>query len=245
MRDFSKLEKRLKVKFRSQDLLQQAHIHRSYLNENPKLKLHHNERLEFLGDAVLELAVTEYLFQTYDNPEGELTNLRAALVNATMLSKKAQKIGLNDYLFLSRGEAKDKGKAREIILANTFEALIGAIYLDQGYNAAKDFIKRELLYELPDIIEKKLYMDPKSKLQEITQDEYNITPNYKVLSQWGPDHAKVFRVGVYLNNFLLAEGEGLSKQESQVAAAAEALKIESWKNFKQEKKRRNRQEDWV
>jgi ribonuclease-3 len=229
--EFSKLEKKLGLKFKNGDLLKQAHIHRSYLNENPKLGLLHNERLEFLGDAVLELTVTEYLYQNYKNPEGELTNWRAALVNATMLSKKAQELGLNNYLFLSHGEAKDTGKAREIILANTFEALVGAIYLDQGYDAAKNFIKKVLLPELPYIIKHKLYLDPKSKLQEITQDVYNITPTYQVLSQWGPDHAKKFKIGVYLNDFILAEGIGASKQEAQVQAAQEALKTESWKRY--------------
>jgi len=231
--DFSKLEKKLGIKFKNQNLLKQAHIHRSFLNENPEFKLEHNERLEFLGDAVLELAVTEYLYQNYKNPEGELTNWRAALVNALMLSKKAKSLGLNDYLFLSRGESKDKGKAREIILANTFEALIGAIYLDQGFNTVKKFIKKYLLIELPDIIKNKLYLDPKSKLQEITQEIFNITPIYQVLSQWGPDHAKKFKVGVYLNNFLLGEGEGSSKQEAQIVAAHRALEIQSWKRYQE------------
>lgn len=231
-RDFSKLEKKLGVKFKNQDLLKQAHTHRSFLNENPYSKLEHNERLEFLGDAVLELAVTEYLYENYKNPEGELTNWRAALVNAIMLSKKAQKLGLNDYLFLSRGEAKDKGKAREIILANTFEALVGAIYLDQGFEIVKVFIEKDLLCELPYIIKHKLYLDPKSKLQEITQDTYNITPTYQVLAEWGPDHAKKFRIGVYLNDFLMAEGEGFSKQEAQVSAAHKALQIKGWEKYK-------------
>lgn len=236
--DFSKLEKELGLKFKNQNLLKQAHIHRSYLNENPNTGLEHNERLEFLGDAVLELIVTEYLYQNYKNPEGELTNWRAALVNATMLSKKAQSLGLNDYLFLSRGEAKDKGKAREIILANTFEALVGAIYLDQGYNTAGKFIQKALLPELPYIIEHKLYLDPKSKLQEITQDAYNITPTYQVLAEWGPDHAKKFKIGVYLNEFLLGEGVGLSKQEAQIQAAQHALKNEKWKKYNHPQRRR-------
>ncbi|MEW6407264.1 MAG: ribonuclease III [Patescibacteria group bacterium] len=232
VRDFSNLEKKLGIKFKNQNLLKQAHTHRSYLNENPKLGLEHNERLEFLGDAVLELAVTEHLYQNYKNPEGELTNWRAALVNATMLSHKAQNLGLNNYLFLSKGEAKDTGKAREIILANTFEALIGAIYLDQDYPTVKKFIEKILLPELPYIIKHKLYLDPKSKLQEITQDVYNITPTYQVLTEWGPDHAKKFKIGVYLNDFILANGIGASKQEAQVHAAQQALKTETWKKYK-------------
>lgn len=231
VRDFSKLEKQLGIKFKNQNLLKRAHIHRSYLNENPKLGLEHNERLEFLGDAVLELVVTEHLYRNYKNPEGELTNWRAALVNSTMLSRKAQSLGLNNYLFLSKGEAKDTGKAREIILANTFEALIGAIYLDQNYPTIKKFIEKILLPELPYIIKHKLYLDPKSKLQEITQDAYNITPTYQVLAEWGPDHAKKFKIGVYLNDFILASGIGASKQEAQINAAQQALKTKTWEKY--------------
>lgn len=231
-RDFSKLEKRVGIKFKNRNLLRQAHVHRSYLNENPDFELDHNERLEFLGDAVLELAVTEYLYRNYKNPEGELTNWRAALVNAAMLARHASRLGINDYLFLSRGEAKDTGKAREIILANTYEALVGAIYLDQGMEAARKFIEKDLLFELSEIITKKLYLDPKSRLQEITQDAFNITPTYQVLKEWGPDHARKFKIGVYLNGYLMGEGEGSSKQEAQVRAASEAMKTESWKRFK-------------
>lgn len=228
MKDFSLLEKRLRITFNNQDLLRQALVHRSYLNENPGFPLPHNERLEFLGDAVLELVVTEYLYKNYPNPEGELTNWRAALVNAIMLSAIARDLGLEDYLYLSRGEAKDAGsKARQYILANAIEAVIGAIYLDQGMSAAADFIKREVLVKLPEVLAKKLYLDPKSRFQELAQEKVGITPHYLVLDESGPDHAKQFRVGLYVGDELVAEGVGSSKQEAQVAAAEAGLKAKS------------------
>lgn len=228
MKDFSQLEKKLNFQFKNKDLLTEAFIHRSYINENPKVNLSHNERLEFLGDAVLELVVTEYLYNNYKNPEGELTSWRAALVNAQTLSQTAKDIGFNDYLLLSQGEAKDIGKARHYILANAFEAFIGAIYLDSGYEAAKDFIKSHLLKKLPEIIEKKLYHDPKSRFQEEAQERVRITPVYKVLKEWGPDHARHFIIGVYLGQELVAEGEGSSKQLAEEDAAAKALEIRGW-----------------
>jgi len=200
MKDFSKLEEKIGVKFKNQDLLIQSVVHRSYLNENPGFKLPHNERLEFLGDAVLELIVTEYLYQNYQNPEGELTNWRASLVNAKMLSETAKELEIDKYPCLSKGEAKEpvNSKARQYILANAFEALAGAIYLDQGYVVAREFIKKYLISKLPHILEYKLFIDPKSKFQEIAQEKYGITPSYKVLEESGPDHAKHFKVGVYL-----------------------------------------------
>ncbi len=214
------------MSFKDQDLLKQSLVHRSYLNENPGFGLPHNERLEFLGDAVLELIVTEYLYQNYPNPEGELTNWRAALVNAVMLSGIAKDLGLEDYLYLSRGEAKDVGtKARQYILANAIEAVIGAIYLDRGMSSASDFIGREILAKLPQVFEDKLYLDPKSRFQELAQDKAGVTPHYIVLDEHGPDHAKVFRVGLYVGEELVAEGEGSSKQEAQVAAAEAGLKV--------------------
>jgi len=218
----------LDLKFKNPDLLKQALTHRSYLNENPNFGLDHNERLEFLGDAVLELVVTEYLYQNYKNPEGELTSWRAALVNAEMLSKKAKKLGLNDEILLSRGEAKDTGKARDYILANALEALIGAIYLDGGYEIAKKFINENILIELPSVLENKLYLDAKSQFQERAQEEVNITPEYKVLKEWGPDHDKKFKIGVYLNTELVAVAIGSSKQEAQQKAAEKALKAKDW-----------------
>jgi len=229
MKDFSQLESQLGVTFKNQDLLRQAMVHRSYLNENPGFNLPHNERLEFLGDAVLELVVTEHLYQDYPNPEGELTNWRAALVNAIMLSSIAKELGLEDYLYLSRGESKDSGgKARQYILANAIEAVIGAIYLDQGQAVTADFISRCVLSKLPGVLEHKLYLDPKSRFQELSQDKVGVTPHYLVLDEHGPDHAKEFRVGLYLGEELVAEGTGASKQEAQVAAAEAGLHAKQW-----------------
>jgi len=229
MKDFLLLEKKLNLKFKNKDLLIQAFVHRSYLNENPDFYLGNNERLEFLGDAVLELAVTEYLFKEYpQKPEGELTNWRAALVNAKMLGKVAFDLGFNDFLLLSKGEEKETGKARMYILANTFEALIGAIYLDQGYERCQQFIREHLICKLPEIIEKGLFKDPKSRFQEEAQERVKITPTYKVLEESGPDHARHFVVGVYLGQELVARGEGTSKQEAEEEAAREALKTKGW-----------------
>ncbi|MFH1461099.1 MAG: ribonuclease III [Patescibacteria group bacterium] len=222
------LEKNIKIEFNNKDLLQQALVHRSYLNENPDFRLKDNERLEFLGDAVLELVVTDFLYQNYPNPEGELTNWRAALVNAKMLTRVADKLKLESRLLLSRGEAKDTGRARRYILANAFEALVGAIYLDQGYSQAREFIERIILKELPQIIKEKLYQDPKSRFQEEAQEGVGITPTYEVIREWGPDHDKQFIVGVYLNKELIAEGQGPSKQEAQEKAAEEALEKKGW-----------------
>ncbi|MBZ9578597.1 ribonuclease III [Patescibacteria group bacterium] len=229
MKDFSPLEEKLNLKFKNKDFLIQAFVHRSYLNENPDFYLPHNERLEFLGDAVLELVVTEYLYQSYpEKSEGELTNWRAALVNAKMLAKVAQDLDSNKFLLLSRGEEKEVGKARQYILADTFEALIGAIYLDQGYKACQDFIKKYLIKELPEIIEEGLYKDAKSCFQEEAQERVKITPTYKVLEEWGPDHAKHFIIGVFLREALIAKGEGSSKQEAEEEAAKRALEIKNW-----------------
>jgi ribonuclease III len=224
----TELEDKIGVKFKNSDLLLQALTHRSYLNENPKWHLDQNERLEFLGDAVLELVVTEYLYNNYPDPEGELTNWRAALVNAIMMAKVSVKIDLNNYLLLSRGEAKDTGRARQYILANAMEAVIGAIYLDQGYKAADKFISKFILDELPKILEEKAYKDYKSLFQERAQDEVGITPTYEVMKEWGPDHAKNFRIGVFLEKDLIGEGEGPSKQDAQQEAAKAALEQKGW-----------------
>jgi len=229
MNDFSPFEKKLGLIFKNKDLLIQAFCHRSYLNENLGFRLPHNERLEFLGDAVLELVVTEYLYQNYpEKSEGELTNWRAALVNAKELAIVARNLDFNDYLLLSKGEAKEIGKARQYILANTFEALIGAIYLDQGYQACQDFIKRNLIKELPKIVEAGLFKDAKSRFQEEAQERVGITPIYQVLEEWGPDHAKHFIIGVFLSEELVAKGEGSSKQEAEEEAAKNALEIKDW-----------------
>jgi ribonuclease III len=229
MKDFSILEKKLGLKFKNKDLLKQAFTHRSYLNENPDFKLDHNERLEFLGDAVMELIVTEHLFKDYpEKAEGDLTNWRAALVNAKMLTSVAEELGFNDFLLLSKGESKELGKARAYILANAFEAFLGALYLDSGYEPCDGFIKKNLLKRLAEIIKEGSYKDAKSKFQEQAQEKVSVTPNYKVLKESGPDHDKKFVVGVYLQEQLIAEGKGSSKREAEEAAAQEALKVKKW-----------------
>lgn len=230
MHDFSKLEKKLDLKFKNKDLLIQAFVHRSFLNENPDFKLSHNERLEFLGDAVVEHIVTEHLYKEYpEKSEGEMTSWRAALVNAKMLTTIAQNLDFNDFLLLSQGEIKEEGKARQYILANTFEAFIGSLYLDQGLDICRDFIKKNLMKELPFIIESGVFKDAKSWFQEETQEKTGVTPTYNILEEWGPDHDKKFIVGVFLGEELIAKGEGSSKQEAEENAAKEALKVKKWR----------------
>lgn len=226
---FSDFEKKTNITFKNKDLLKQAFIHRSFINENPNSGSSHNERLEFLGDAVLELVVTDFLYKKYVTyTEGELTALRSALVNAIIISEVASKIGMNEYLLLSKGEAKDSGKARQYILANTYEAYIGAIYIDQGYNSAEKFVTATLLPYTEEIVSKKLWRDAKSLVQEKTQEFVGVTPAYKVLSESGPDHDKHFTVGILFGSDLIAEGKGKSKQEAEQAAALAALKIKNW-----------------
>ena len=222
------LSKKIGVSFKEISLLQQAVTHRSYLNENRTYELNHNERLEFLGDAVLELIVTEYLYANYANPEGELTSWRSALVNGEMLATVAQEIGVEKYLMMSRGEAKDVGRARQYLLANALEAIIGSIYLDQGYDVAKNFVLSRVVVNLKEILEKKLYLDPKSYFQEKAQESDKLTPSYRVMKEWGPDHDKHFVVGVFLGSELVAEGEGNSKQEAQREAARIGLEVKGW-----------------
>ncbi len=227
--DFTKFEEASGITFKNKELLRRAFTHRSFLNENRGAESSHNERLEFLGDAVLELIVTEYLFEKYpDSNEGDLTAYRASLVNAITLSEVAQKINVNDFLLLSKGEAKDTGKARQYILANTMEAIIGAIYLDQGYDTAKYFISKNLFHLIDKIVEDKSWIDAKSKFQEKAQEKESETPVYKSLKEEGPDHDKHFTVGVYLNNELIAEGVGMSKQEAEQSAARQALEVKGW-----------------
>ena len=228
MSDIADLEQKIGIVFRNKDLLLTALTHRSYLNENTSWQFPHNERLEFLGDAVLELVVTENLYANYPNPEGEMTNWRAALVNSVMLAHVATKMDLNEHLLLSRGEAKDIGRARQYILANAVEAVIGALYLDAGYEAAKQLIMQFIMDELPGILSGESYRDSKSRLQEEAQDRLSITPNYTVLEEWGPDHAKQFKIGVFLEKDLVGEGQGPSKQEAQQAAAEDALAKKGW-----------------
>jgi ribonuclease-3 len=222
--DQKELEKILGVKINNADIFLSAFTHRSYLNENRGFHLPHNERLEFLGDAVLELVATEYLYKNYPHPEGELTNFRSALVNYKMLSDIAKRLGFEKFLLMSRGEAKDTGRARQVILANCIEAVIGALYLDLGYQATTNFIAKEVLVELPKVISGGSYVDPKSKLQEIIQEKRGVTPTYEVVSETGPDHNKVFVVGAYIGEQEVGQGTGPSKQEAELAAAENALK---------------------
>lgn len=221
--DQQELEKILQIKISNPDFYLSAFTHRSYLNENRGFSLPHNERLEFLGDAVLELAATEYLYRNYDHPEGELTNFRSALVNYKMLSDIARRLGFEKFLLMSRGEAKDTGRARQVILANCIEAVLGAMYLDAGYQTTTNFIAREILVELPKIIEGETYVDPKSKLQELIQEKRGITPTYGVISESGPDHNKTFVVGAFVGTVEVGRGQGPSKQEAELAAAEDAL----------------------
>jgi ribonuclease III len=228
-KDLSGLVEKLGISYKEDGNLRQAVVHRSYLNEHPDFPLGHNERLEFLGDAVLELVVTEYLYGKYENPEGELTNWRAALVNGQNLAKTAREIGIEEFLYLSKGEQKDvDSKARNYILANAMEAIIGAVYLDFGWDTSKEFITKFILSGLEEILQKKSYIDPKSQFQEEAQSRMSITPNYKVLEESGPDHSKTFRIGVYLGKEMVATGNGSSKQEAQIDAAAKGLAAKGW-----------------
>ncbi len=227
--DLESLQTTVGYTFKDDQLLRQAMVHRSYLNENPDFALGHNERLEFLGDAVLELVVSDYLYRQYPNPEGDLTNWRASLVNAKSLSEVAKKLDLDQWLMLSRGESKDKGsKARQNIHANAIEAIIGAMYLDGGIEPAGTFITTNILSTLAHILDNELYIDPKSRFQEKSQEIVGVTPNYRVLKEWGPDHDKHFQVGIYLGSEEIATGEGASKQEAQVDAATNGLVAKGW-----------------
>jgi ribonuclease-3 len=226
--DTAQLKEKLVIEIVNTDLFHEALTHRSFLNEHKGYAHPHNERLEFLGDAVLELVVTRHLFDHFENPEGELTSFRAALVNGDMLGKIGQDLGLQDFLLMSRGEAKDTGRARLYLVANAMEAIIGALYLDQGYDAAKDFIERYVLNHLPEVLEQGLYTDAKSRFQEVAQEKVGVTPGYRVLREWGPDHDRHFIAGVYLGDELVAEGEGISKQDAQRAAAKAGLEKKNW-----------------
>lgn len=229
MIDFSIFEKNTKILFKNKDLLKQAFIHRSYINENPKIGLAHNERLEFLGDAVLELVVTDFLYKKYTSyNEGELTSIRSALVNAVIIAEVAGELGMNNFLLLSKGESKDTGKARQYILANTYEAYLGSLYLDQGYEPSKKFIEDTLLIHTDEIVKKKLWRDAKSLVQEKAQEFLSLTPSYKVIGETGPDHDKHFTIGIYFGNELAGQGKGGSKQEAEQQAALSALTINHW-----------------
>ena len=220
--DFS--ENGIKIKFKNIKLLMLAFTHRSYINEHKKSASEHNERLEFLGDAVLELATTEYLYRKYDQPEGIMTAWRSALVRTESISEVAADLGFEPMLRLSRGEKRGSERARQQILANTFESVVGAIYLDRGFKAASKFIEQHLLSRLDAIIEDGSWRDAKSHLQEVAQSVDGHTPEYRVLSEDGPDHEKIFTVGVFVLGKKRGQGQGASKQEAQQSAAADALK---------------------
>lgn len=229
MINFKDFETRSGVTFENKDLLRQAFTHRSYINEHKKAGLEHNERLEFLGDAVLELIVTEYLYDKYPKyNEGEMTSLRSALVNANTLSDVAARLGVDEYLLLSRGEAKDKGRARQYILANTFEALVGAMFLDRGYAVAQGFVAEHTFHLIPDILKDGLGIDSKSLFQEEAQERAGVTPSYKTLREEGPDHDKLFTIAVFLGNEEVAQGDGKSKQDAEQAAARAGLGAKGW-----------------
>lgn len=228
-KDFSGFERKIGLVFTDERLLRSAFTHRSYINEHKGEKLEHNERLEFLGDAVLELATTHFLYVKFpEKAEGELTALRSALVNTNTLSDTASALGMNEYLLLSKGEEKDTGRARSFLLANAFESMVGAIYLDQGYEAAERFIGQFLFVKIDEIIEKQLWLDAKSHFQEKAQDEVGVTPLYSTIKETGPDHDKKFIVGVYLRDVLVAQGEGKSKQEAEQDAARAGLLAKGW-----------------
>ena len=229
--NFENLAKHIGVEFDDISLLRAACTHRSYINENRGSGLEHNERLEFFGDAVFELVVTSFLFRKYPHhTEGELTAYRSAIVNTISLTKVAEHMGLNKYLLLSKGEAKDIGRARSIILANTVEALIGAIYTDRGYDIAANFISEHVLtvIDIDEIVKKKLWLDAKSRFQERAQEKAGITPSYKTLKAIGPDHDKEFTLGVFLGDVQVATGSGASKQEAEQKAAEKALEVKGW-----------------
>jgi ribonuclease III len=228
--DFSKFEEQAGVEFKDKSLLKQAFTHRSYINENRASGLEHNERLEFLGDAVLELVITDYLYgRLKDSSEGQMTALRSALVNSDTCARVAQSMGANDFLLLSKGESKDTGRARQYILANTLEAIIGAIYMDQGYEAAKDFILKQIAPVMEEIIAGGTWIDAKSLFQERAQEYKGLTPIYKTIKETGPDHDKHFTVRVSVGDEVMGEGEGKSKQDAEQVAAQNALEKQGWK----------------
>jgi ribonuclease-3 len=229
MKDYKELEKKIGVKIKNHDFLKTAFVHKSYINEHRGENIEHNERIEFLGDAVLELAVTDYLFKKCpDSDEGEMTSFRSALVKGKHLAEVSEELNLGKYLFLSRGEEKSGGRDKKYILANTLESLIGAIYLDHNYGVAEKFIKKFILAKLDDILEKDLHIDAKSRFQEISQEKEEVTPHYEVMEEKGPDHDKNFTMGVFIRDELVATGEGSSKQKAEESAAKNALKAKKW-----------------
>ncbi len=227
--DLKVLEKTIDYVFKNQDILIESLTHRSYINES-NLK-RNNERLEFLGDAILEFVVTDYLFKNFSEySEGDLTSFRAAVVKTESLASESIRLNIGSFILMSKGEESSGGRFRQYILADTFESIIGAIYMDSGFSKAEEFIVKNVCYKIEEVISKKSYIDSKSKLQEISQEEFRITPGYKVISENGPDHEKVFVMGAYLNDKLISQGEGRSKQDAEQKAAAVAL--ENWSNVK-------------
>lgn len=227
--DFAQFERNAGVAFKDKTLLRQAFVHRSYVNENKEYGSGHNERLEFLGDAVLELVITDSLYKKFpEKTEGDLTSYRSALVNATTCAAVATKLGVNDFLILSKGEAKDTGRARQFILANTLEAIIGALYIDQGYDAARDFIAAHITPLIDDVLAQGSWIDAKSLFQEKAQDILEVTPSYRTVKESGPDHDKRFTVGVFIGDKMIASGEGKSKQDAEQEAARKGLAAKGW-----------------
>ena len=222
--NYEQAEKTLGIKIKDKVLFETAFTHRSYLNEHPEYENPSNERLEFLGDAVLQHLSSEFLYRTYPNdPEGHLTNYRSAIVNTVSLAKEAGRLKYGELLLLSKGEEATGGRKREYILANTFEAVLGALYLQEGTKFCRGFVEKELFYKVETIIKDELYKDSKSKFQEKAQENLNLTPQYKVMDSWGADHEKSFRVGVFINDELYGEGEGMSKQKAEQNAAVKGL----------------------
>lgn len=220
---FEELQDKLNIHFKNQDLLKLAFVHRSHLNEAKHIRTS-NERLEFLGDAVLSFLTSHYLYQTYpEYPEGTLTNVRSSLVKTTSLGEIARELGLGELLFLSHGEEASGGRSNQSLLADVFEAFLGAIYLDQGIEVAEQFLKTNLFSKTENIIEKKSYIDYKSLLQELIQQDTRVSPTYKVTKSEGPDHARTFWIEAVTGNKSLGKGQGKSKQEAEQAAAREAL----------------------
>ena len=229
MDNYSELEEKIGVKFKDHLLVKTAFVHKSYINEHKGEDIAQNERMEFLGDAILEFVSTKELYQKFPNStEGELTAYRSALVKGKNLAKVAKEIGLGQYLFLSKGEEKSGGREKDYLLANTVEALIGAIFLDLGIDVAQEFIKRFILSKMDEILEKNIYIDAKSRFQEMAQEKEEYTPYYEVIKEEGPDHRKKFTMGVYIKGELIAEGVGTSKQKAEDDAAQNALTKLGW-----------------
>jgi ribonuclease-3 len=223
---YQDLEKILGLEFKNKELLLNAITHRSYLNEHKEEAFDNNERLEFLGDAVLELIISDHLFHTYpDNPEGDLTSFRSAAVRTESLAEESRRMGIGEYLRMSKGEYESGGSDKDYLLANTYEAILGAIYKDQGYDVAKDFVFRTLVPKIKDIVENRLDIDCKTKIQELIQAKFKVTPTYEVIKEEGPDHDKKFVVGVMINDKVIGEGDGPSKQKAEENAASNGIKF--------------------